>query len=146
MSNVTSLIIKIFVVVFGLAFIVWGIDALRSDTSSWPSAQAKIVSSFPTNNGTSYHETYEFQVNNTQYSGTIDNVNKSSPGAEITVYYDPASPGSSITSQGEMVLAGIAGILLGLVCVGGIAWEAFKSITANRQKMAAAQDTNIQPR
>ena len=144
MKNKTHPVIKIFLGVFGLVAIVWSIGALQTDTSSWPSVQAKIVSSSTTSNELSHDETYEYQVNNVRHSGSFYNdADWHRPGDEITVYYDPTSPGSSITSPGEMMFLGIMGLAFGIFFVVGVGWEEFKSIAANRQKMAdSMKDTN----
>ena len=139
MKNIGSLVIKIFVVVFGLAAIVWGISLLRSNSSSWPSAQATIVSSRISLSGnpkdkTKYEVWYEYNVDDERHSSSFTSDSEYRPGEEITVYYDPTSPGFSITSQGEAEGLGVIGILLGLLCVGGIGWEGIKSIVANRRR------------
>jgi hypothetical protein len=133
--------IKIFLVIFGLAALVWGISALRSNSSSWPAVKAAIVSSRYEGGKdlNSYHVTYAYQVGNDHYSDTFDNSSDDyQPGDEITVYYDPASPGTSITSPGEAEFLGVIGLILGFVCVGGIAWEEFKTRRTSSQASAAA--------
>ena len=139
MKTKTHPVIKVFMVVFGLAAIVWGISALRTDTSSWPAVQAKIVS-MEAGDGLNYSGMYEYQVDGVTHSGSYRGSDRLSKGDEITVYYDPASPGSSITSPGEMGLVGVIGLALGLFCVGGIGWEQIKSIAANRRQAAAPTD------
>ncbi|MBI5300886.1 MAG: DUF3592 domain-containing protein [Chloroflexi bacterium] len=131
-NTTTSLVIKIFVVVFGVAIIVWGLDALRTNTSSWLSVPAKILAPVSAKDGIYYSGMYEYQVGNTRYSDSFNGTDKYEPGQEITVYYDPSSPGSTITSRGEMTFNGIVGILFGLFCVGGVAWDTIKPMVAKR--------------
>jgi hypothetical protein len=139
--------IKIFLVVFGLAAIVYGISALRSNSSSWPAVKAAIVSSRHEGgkDTLSYHVTYQYQVGNNQYSDTFDDsLDEYKPGDEITVYYNPASPGTSITSPGEAELLGVIGLVLGLVCVGGMAWGEFKARRTGLQDSAnSTPDTDL---
>jgi hypothetical protein len=132
MKNKTSLVIQILVVVFGIASIIGGIDALRSDTSGWPSVQAKILAPVTTGDGITYTGMYEYQVNNTRYSDSFSGTDNYVPGQEITVYYNPSSPGSTITAQGEMGFLGIVGVLFGVFCVGGVGWDMVKARVTHR--------------
>jgi len=138
MKTGTHPMIKIFLVLFGIGAIYYGIDALRSDSSNWPSVEATIASSRysasssdPLNN---YEVEYAYQVNNTLYSGYFKNDSNLQTGNKITVYYDPKSPSTSVRSRGEMVLSGVLGILLGLVCLGGLGWGEIKARMTNQPK------------
>jgi hypothetical protein len=137
--------IKFFLVVFGLAAIVYGISALRSNSSSWPAVKATIVSSTRESSGSgadveiSYRVMYQYQADGVQHSDAFtSSSDEYRPGDEIIVYYDPASPGSSITSPGEVELLGVIGLGLGLVCVGAMVWEEFKSRRTNPQNSVAS--------
>ena len=133
MSKTTSIVIKIFVVLFGLAAIYYGMSMLQSNSSSWPSVKATVSSSQYSNSSSDYEVTYEYQVGADKYSGTFHNISKYQSGTEVTVYYDPKSPGSSVSSPGDAEMYGFIGILFGLFCVGGVGWEWIKPILANRQ-------------
>jgi len=143
-NNKTSLVIKILVLLFGVAMIVTGVGALQSNSASWPSARAKIVSSTlhssgNSSNNSAYDITYDYQVDGVQYSGAFtSDLETYRKEDALIIYYDPNSPGNSITSPGEMETYGIIGILFGLFCVGGIGWDGIKSMLAKRQGAAAA--------
>jgi hypothetical protein len=43
MNKITAIGINFFVVVIGIASIIWGISGLKSNSADWPSAQGRIV-------------------------------------------------------------------------------------------------------
>jgi hypothetical protein len=127
-----SILFKIFVVLFGIFMIVASISALQSNSSNWPGAEAKVVSSeraVSTDNETDpgYDLTYTYKVDGVVYSKSTNVSSEYRPGDIITAYYDPASPDSSILSRGEMEMYGFGGLLFGLFCVGGVIWDVIKA-------------------
>ncbi len=141
MKNTTSCILKAFVIVAGLASLILGIKYTFLDTSAWPAVQAEVVSSSfritDDQGNDTFNVSYAYQVDDTQYSGTYSSYEALYPGDRITVYYDPRSPGTSITSKGELFFLGIIGLLFGLFCLGSLGVGALKSIFKNSKKTAS---------
>jgi hypothetical protein len=146
MKSKRSIFFNIFVVVFGLAAMIMGIIAMQSKSASWPEVPGQIVSSEISNSNSdelsTYDSTYKYMVGSTEYSSSSNSSTERVPGEQITVYYDPDDPSTSVLSRGETELTGVIGFAFGLFCVGGVAWEVFKSKTRKNQAPAApAEDT-----
>jgi len=119
--GIGSIIMNVFTFLAGVAAIVWGIYGMQSNSSNWPSVEGQIMSS----TGPDYssdlsneNSTYDYIVDGTTYTsscGTAYDV-----GTKVTVYYDPADPGVSVLSKGEMEFYGCIGFIFGLFAVGGI--------------------------
>jgi len=139
-KGIGSIIVKIFVVVFGIAALIVGVKYLGVNAADLKSVDAEVVSvseELADDSGTSsYTVTYTYTVDGIGYQSNYSSYSDVQQGEKITVYYDPASPAESYQSQGESTYVGIMGILLGLACLGGMGWEAIKSIR-NKSKESA---------
>lgn len=143
MSKTTGCILKTFMWIVGIGSLVYGIYFLLTDTSMWPAVQAEVVSCKPVTSDdlgdTTYNTEIEYEVDGVKYSGYFNDYTEYAKGERITVYYDPKSPSSTITSQGEMGFLGCVGALFGLFTIGSMAWGAIKS---RKQADASTTDPN----
>ena len=128
MNKSKGLGVKIFVLVFGIASFVMGMKNISADSSALIDVEAQIMSvskELADDSGTSsYTVTYQYTVDSIDYQNDYSSYSEVSQGEKITVYYDPESPAESYQSKNESKFVGIMGVLLGLVCVGGLGWEA----------------------
>ena len=134
MSKGTGLILNILLLFLGVIFVYSGIDAIRSNSSNWPAANAKIsgveLSTTTDSLGVKLEAaTYDYAVNNKSYSHTI-NTDKGTyhVGDKLTVYYDPSDPGESELTHGEMGFFGFFEIALGILAIVYAGWKIFKKM------------------
>jgi hypothetical protein len=138
MKNVASWGVKLFTLAFGIGSLIFGTQALFSNSSNWPGVQAEVLS---VSNGTiddsgseSYNVEIKYVVDGNEYTDTFSSSTEYSRGDQVTVYYDPQSPDSTVSSPGEAEFLGIVGILFGLFVFGSFGWGALKTWLAKRKK------------
>ena len=126
LKNKTGLIMKIFVLTFGVFSLIYGIKFMSVQTADLVEVEAEILSStwgtIDDLGNDSYNITYSYSVMGVNYEGSFSGSEGYTQGEKITVYYDPQSPENTYSSQGESTLLGIIGIVFGLFCVGSILW------------------------
>jgi len=125
--GIGSIIMNVFTFLAGVAAIVWGVYGMQSNSSSWPSVEGQIMSSSGpdySSDSNSENSTYDYIVDGTTYSGSSSTAYE--VGKKVTVYYDPADPGVSVLSKGEMEFYGCIGFIFGLFAVGGIVLNLIK--------------------
>jgi hypothetical protein len=131
MNKSKGLGVKIFILVIGIASFVMGVKNMSVNSSALIGVEAQVVSvskELADDSGTSsYTVTYKYAVNGVDYQDDFSSYSEVPQGEKVTVYYDPKSPAESYQSQGESKSVGVMGVILGIVCVGGIGWEAIKS-------------------
>jgi hypothetical protein len=131
MNNIGSRIIKAFMWMAGMAALVYGVYALTVDTSNWPTTVAVVTSSSKVSSdelGTDTYSTdFEYSVDGKTYQGYVNDSTQYAEGNQITVYYDPNDPDTTVMSQGEMGYVGCIGVLFGLFAIGSMAWGAVKA-------------------
>lgn len=144
MKSKYSLWINLFILAFGVACLIFGLDAVRANSAKWPSVTGQVtaadVNSTSTNIGTEYYVTvkYEYAVNGTHYTDSFDTGRQSTrsdaeadlavyvPGKDVAIYYDPNNPGRSTQAPGEVEFYGIIGLIAGVVFIGIGVWSIIK--------------------
>lgn len=144
MSKTTGCIMKGFMWAVGIASLVYGIYFLTLDTSDWIPVEAAAVSSragmTDEDGNATYDITYEYVVDGVKYTHFDNEYRQPAQGEKITLYHDPNDPNHTITSQGEMGMAGCIGVVFGLVCILSMVWGVIKS---RRNTEPPAADGNI---
>ena len=136
MKTRSSLVISILLLLFGLGSLYYGISALLTNSSKWPTVLGKVTSAnvnfSSDSNGTNYYVyvAYAYTVNGTEYTGSYPTANRStSSDAQkdlqtiVKIYYDPNNISNSTNSPGDMLVTGLIGLAAGLFFIGAGGWS-----------------------